>query len=129
MMGNGSEARGEGGVWNLRELRAADQPVSRGPVVRIPLHQGRGSTVNLVRVLAPNGVPTEMHRDHDEIMHVLEGEGEFRIADRVVHVRPGDVIVAPAGTPHGAKRGGLVLLSVFAPGQDMANFDRVVVEE
>ena len=62
-------------------------------------------------------------------MHVLEGEGEFRIGDRVVRVKPGDVIVAPAGTPHGTKTGGLVLLSVFAPGQDMANLDRVVVEE
>ena len=118
-----------GGVWNLPELRAAGPPSGRGPVERIPLHQGRGSTVNLVRVLAPHGVPTEMHREHDEIMHILEGEGEFRIGDRVVPVKPGDVIVAPAGTPHGAKTGGLVLLSVFAPGQDMTNFDRVLVEE
>ena len=125
MMRTGSES---GGVWDLRELRAADPPAGSGPVVRVPLHRGRGSTVNLVRVLAPTGVPTEMHREHDEIMHVLEGEGEFRIGDRVVPVKPGDVIVAPSGTPHGAKTGGLVLLSIFAPGQDMTNFDRVVVE-
>ncbi len=42
---------------------------------------------------------------------------------------PGDVVIAPAGTPHGAKSGGLVLLSVFGPGQDPASWDRVQVEE
>ena len=29
-----------------------------------------------------------MHSDHDEIMHFLEGEGEFRIGDEVARVKP-----------------------------------------
>jgi mannose-6-phosphate isomerase-like protein (cupin superfamily) len=118
-----------GGVWNLQELKEANPLSPDEPVKRTPLRWGGNSTVNLVQIQAPDGVPTEMHTDHDEIMHVLEGEGEFRIGDRVVRVKPGDVVIAPAGTPHGAKSGGLVLLSVFGPGQDPAHWDRVQVEE
>ena len=106
-----------GGVWNLKELKAANPLAPDEAVKRTPLRWGGHSTV-----------PTEMHEEHDEIMHIMEGEGEFRIGDRVVQVKPGDVVIAPAGTPHGAKSGGLVLLSVFGPGQDPANWDRVQVE-
>ena len=118
-----------GGVWNLQELKATN-PLAPGEAVkRTPLRSGGNSTVNLVQIQAVGGVPTEMHAEHDEIMHILEGEGEFRIGDRVVRVKPGDVVIAPAGTPHGAKSGGLVLLSVFGPGQDPKHWDRVQVEE
>ena len=105
-----------GGVWNLQELKAANPLSPDEAVKRTPLRWGGNSTV-------------EMHTEHDEIMHILKGEGEFRIGERVVGVKPGDVVIAPAGTHHGAKTGGLVLLSIFAPGQDPANWDRVAVED
>ena len=117
------------GIWNVRELKAANPPAPGEQVKWAFFHQGQYSTTNLVQIVDVAGLKRHIHREHDEIIQIVEGEGEFRVGDRVERVKPGDVIVAPAGTPHGAKTGGLVLLSVFAPGQDMTNFDRVVVEE
>lgn len=44
--------------------------------------------------------PLHIHRDEDEIFHILEGEVRYRVgeADRVAG--PGETLLAPRGVPH-----------------------------
>ena len=47
------------------------------------------------------GPPLHVHRDEDEVFHVVEGELRFRCGDRTSVGLPGDVICLPRGVPHG----------------------------
>jgi uncharacterized cupin superfamily protein len=55
-------------------------------------------------VLAPGmrGCPYHFHHAEEEMFVVLEGEGTLRVADELLPVRAGDVVVIPAGPeyPH-----------------------------
>lgn len=44
--------------------------------------------------------PLHLHRDTDEVFHVLEGELRLRVGERDIRARPGDVLLAPKGTAH-----------------------------
>lgn len=39
----------------------------------------------------------------DELVYVLEGEVEFEVEGKVLHPRPGDEILIPAGALHSAR--------------------------
>lgn len=59
------------------------------------------------------------HAGMDKLYLVLEGSGVFLLAGRELPMRQGDLLVAPAGVPHGVRNGGaadLLLLAVLAPG-------------
>ena len=61
---------------------------------------------------------THTHADQDKFYFVVEGEGEFVVADATDQAGPGMVIWAPAGAPHGVTNCGdtqLVLLVGIAP--------------
>jgi mannose-6-phosphate isomerase-like protein (cupin superfamily) len=45
-------------------------------------------------------VPRHMHPNTNEIQYILEGTGTVWLGDKEVHVKPGDLIVIPKGTPH-----------------------------
>ncbi len=67
-----------------------------------------------------------LHRQpaHEELLVVLEGEGDFRVGDEVRHVAPGDFIFVPRGAVHGtvgADGAPLSFLSIFTPRVDLAN--------
>lgn len=47
-----------------------------------------------------SGNKLEAHRQSDQVLLVLEGEVEGRLADETVTLKKGDVIVIPAGTKH-----------------------------
>lgn len=58
------------------------------------------------------------HPDQDKMYVVLEGEGEVEVGTEKSAVAPGDLIIAPAGVPHGIRNsssGRLIVLVVFAP--------------
>ena len=46
------------------------------------------------------GPPLHIHRDQDELFHVLEGELRVQIGEETVDLGPGDVAFAPRGIPH-----------------------------
>ena len=58
------------------------------------------------------------HGGQDKVYHVLEGEGVFLLEGRELAMKPGDLLVAPEGVPHGVRNTGasrLLVLVVLAP--------------
>jgi quercetin dioxygenase-like cupin family protein len=63
-----------------------------------------GREVIQVRVeFAPGEVAPEHTHPGEEIIYVLEGTLQYRIAGRSVTVKPGDVLFVPAGVVHSVK--------------------------
>jgi len=65
-----------------------------GPLVGL---NGLGCAVHIV---PPGKKAFPFHRNHvqDELFFVLSGEGEYRFGEKIVPVRSGDIVAAPAGT-------------------------------
>jgi quercetin dioxygenase-like cupin family protein len=49
------------------------------------------------------GPPRHIHRSHDELFYVLEGEFLFLVGERQVSAPPGSFVFIPRGTVHAAK--------------------------
>jgi mannose-6-phosphate isomerase-like protein (cupin superfamily) len=68
--------------------------------------------------------PGQFHALHahvgmDKVYHVLIGSGLFLLEDRELAMTAGDLLVAPAGVPHGIRNTGaerLLVLAILAPG-------------
>jgi mannose-6-phosphate isomerase-like protein (cupin superfamily) len=61
---------------------------------------------------------------------VLSGEADMRLGDQNIHIKPGDVIFIPKGTPHSAKVTSTVplrIISIQAPYFDGS--DRIMLEK
>ncbi|MBX7168020.1 MAG: cupin domain-containing protein [Pirellulales bacterium] len=64
------------------------------------------------------------HAGQDKVYHVLAGNGLFLLEDRELDLRPGLMLVAPEGVPHGIRNTGrdrLVVLAILAPAPRAAN--------
>jgi len=58
------------------------------------------------------------HEGLDKVYHVLEGSGTFLLEDREETMKPGVMLVAPEGTPHGIRNDGeerLLVLAILCP--------------
>ena len=58
------------------------------------------------------------HAGQDKVYQVIEGEGVFLLEGRELPMKPGDLLVAPEGVPHGVKNSGanrLLVLAILAP--------------
>jgi quercetin dioxygenase-like cupin family protein len=58
------------------------------------------------------------HEGMDKVYHVLSGEGLFLLEGRELPMQAGELLVAPAGVPHGIRNSGsarLVVLAILAP--------------
>ena len=92
------------------------------------LHHGDHCTLNAVQLAdAIKGVPLHIHKFHDEIIQIMEGEGESVIGNEKHKLKKGDVFFVPKGTPH-ALRFDCIILSVYAPAFDPENPDRIFLE-
>lgn len=70
-----------------------------------------------------------VHETHDEIGYVLGGTGSVTVGDVTRPVKPGDVWVIPANTPHGGEFGDpCTVLFISSPIDDEHNPDRVWLE-
>ena len=65
------------------------------------------------------GPPRHIHRSHDELFYVLEGEFLFLVGERQVSAPPGTFVFIPRGTVHAAKGVGTEpckVLAAYIPG-------------
>lgn len=63
------------------------------------------------------------HPDQDKFYYVLQGQGDFTVGDVTRTCQAGDLILAPAGIPHGVvnpSTAPLAFLTVIAPWPDPA---------
>lgn len=94
-----------------------------------------GSIGFLEATSAPGtGPPRHIHRSHDELFYVLEGEFLFLVGERQVSALPGTFVFIPRGTVHAAKVTGSVpgkVLAAYIPGgleQSFEEFARLRTE-
>lgn len=67
----------------------------------------------LERCAPGDSIPLHRH-DVDELVTILDGSGEYRLADDVRPVRTGDAVFIPAGTVHGTRNTGDAPLHIHA---------------
>jgi quercetin dioxygenase-like cupin family protein len=77
----------------------------------------------------PGPFRKHVHTSHDEIGYVLAGSGSVTVGGTTRPVKPGDVWIIPANTPHWAEFGDpCQVMFVSSPIDDPDNQDRVWVE-
>jgi len=91
------------------------------------LKLGEHCSVICAEIQDPKGPPLHLHRDHEGIAILLEGEGEVVVGDETRRLKPGDVYFIPKGAPHSARMSAKFLL-VYSPVVDVNNIDRVILE-
>lgn len=116
----------EDGPW---EGWPADQVAQRGAVTwrdRFGGDAAAGTNMVMGVVRVRHGESLEPHRHSEpEAYYTLAGEGEVRVEDRQIPVRPGFAIYIPADALHGITNGhdaDLTILYTFAVG----SWDQVV---
>lgn len=99
----------------LRSL-ATDPATAGDPIKRTFLFDGEHCSVNVAIIDGPSDA-IHSQASHDEVVLIVEGEGDFRVGEETRRVSQGDLIFIPQGAAHGPiiDRGRVVLLSVFAP--------------
>ncbi len=113
-------------VRSVEEAIQADALTEADAFKRTYLGHGRTSSVF---VFQGHRGPfrKHVHLTHDEIGFVLSGMGKVIIGDLVREVRPGDVWVIPANTPHAGEFESqpVRVLFVSSPQEDPEHPDRV----
>lgn len=76
-----------------------------------------------------SGGPKHRHRDQDEWVYVLDGEFEFHVGKRTLHLRPGESVFVPRNVPHvwacTTAQSGKVI-NVYQPAGNMEEFFREI---
>jgi quercetin dioxygenase-like cupin family protein len=95
--------------------RAAAPPEPGANVTTVEVGRHRTASVHHLRV--SEGVKAHVHREHDEQVVVLAGEGTVRLGDSAQEVSAGSVVVIPRGTVHSLVVTGSAVeaVSIFSP--------------
>jgi quercetin dioxygenase-like cupin family protein len=91
---------------------------------------GDGTFTTTVLFTGPAGpARPHVHRHHDEVCVLLSGSGTITVGGETRPMSGGDVIIIPAGQPHGATFDEpFRMLSVYGPTDDPSAPDRQWVE-
>ena len=97
--------------------------------IRVSAHTGDNQlSVVEHRALKGYSPALHLHRTQDEIFHVLEGEFRIKVGDKEKHLKAGDMLLIPKGTPHtfiiASLEGGRWL--AITVGVDFENFVRAL---
>ncbi len=112
-------------VLNVREAVDHDKLTAEDVFKRSYLGHGRQSSVFVFQG-HKGPFQKHIHVTHDEIGYVLTGAGSVTVGDVTRPVRPGDVWIIPANTPHsGEFQDECEVLFISSPIDDPAHPDRV----
>lgn len=115
-------------VIDVEAAVAADALTEADPFKRTYLGHGRTSSVFVFQG-HPGPFRRHVHRTHDEIGYVLAGSGSVTVGGVTRPVKPGDIWVIPANTPHGAAfEDAPQVLFISSPIDDPENQDREWVD-
>ena len=79
-------------------------PGTDAMTLKATAEQTRGSIGFLEATSSPGyGPPRHIHRSHDELFYVLEGEFLFLVGERQFNAPPGSFVFIPRGTVHAVK--------------------------
>jgi quercetin dioxygenase-like cupin family protein len=117
-------------VINVRQAVDADKLTADDTFKRTYLGHGSQSSVFVFQGHA-GPFQTHVHVTHDEIGYVLSGSGSVTVGDVTRPVRPGDVWVIPANTPHSGQFEDepVEVLFISSPIDNPANPDRVWIDD
>jgi quercetin dioxygenase-like cupin family protein len=112
-------------VVNVEEAWKADALTEADAFKRTYIGHGKQSSVFVFQGHA-GPFRKHIHLTHDEIGYVLAGSGSVTVGDVTRPVKPGDVWIIPANTPHEAQFGDPCrVLFISSPIDDPVNQDRV----
>ena len=125
---DGLEGAIGGNFWRVQDV-LKNQRLPPDDIVKfIYLAEGPNLTTDIA--FARDEVPLHLHRNHDELIHVLEGSGTFRVGKSFYKFGPQSIIYIPEDTVHGGKLDGEIkILSVYTPKFDIRKPDRIFVDE
>src|SRR5690349_19602853 len=110
----------------------AGRSVQGGPLAMRVIEDGsHTSGTHAVIEFTLNGQfspPPHIHRQHEEVIYVLEGEMALPVGDRVIRLGPGAAFVTPTGLAHTFKNGGegrLRFLLTVSPASHLGYFEDV----
>ena len=90
---------------------------------------GTASTATVLFELDP-GAELPLHRDSaEELLLILEGEGEATVGDESARVSTGEIALVPAMAPHGMRNIGettLRVLGFFSSSTNIATFEEPI---
>ena len=69
--------------------------------IRVSCEDGTDK-ISVLEHAAPHGEspPLHIHRNQDEVFHILEGDLRFVVGGNEVRARAGQTLITPKGTPH-----------------------------
>ncbi len=124
-----ARAQDQGGIKNIFEALDKERMTDPNQAFKITtLLTGPAVTLNLAQL--NKVVKNHYHKDHDEVVYVIRGNGLVTIAGKDYRVSPGWAYLVPRGTFHRFVNLGpdaSVVLSIFSPAFD--GKDRIFVEE
>lgn len=103
-------------------------PATTENVYSKPLYSDSLSSSFLI--IVKHDVKLHKHEFHSEQVYVISGEADMMLGDKIIHIKAGDMVFIPKGTPHSAKVTSaepLKIISVQAPYFD--GKDRVIIEK
>jgi mannose-6-phosphate isomerase-like protein (cupin superfamily) len=86
---------------------------------------GSRVTLRIAEIPVPKPGDTRgphLHRDFEELIYVLSGEGTMHAESGDIPIRPGDIVLVPAGEKHMTRNTGSVplVLACFCPVPDVS---------
>jgi mannose-6-phosphate isomerase-like protein (cupin superfamily) len=101
---------------NQQNTDTINAPATAENVYNKPLYSDSLSSSFLI--IVKKEVKLHKHESHSEQVYVIAGEADMVLGDKTIHIRAGDVVFIPKGTPHSARvtsKEPLKILSVQAP--------------